>query len=101
MGFLVRFFCCIFILGISLLAYVSKHNGLTERRMRVPLLAKELQAIDEENVRLMFAIEKFENPLHLMELARKSEFSHLKHPLETEIIIVDMCRTSKDEQDVP
>lgn len=89
MGFLVRLFCCIFILGMSLLAYVSKHNVLTERRMRVPILAKELQAIDEENVRLRFAIEKFESPLHLMELARKPEFSHLKHPLISEIIIVD------------
>lgn len=92
MGFLVRLFCCIFILGISLYAYVSKHNVLTQRRMLVPILAKECQAIDEENVRLQFAIEKFENPLHLMELARKPEFSHLKHPLITEIITVDTSR---------
>lgn len=62
---------------------------LTERRMRVPILAKELQAIDEENVRLRFAIEKFENPLNLMEIARKPEFSHLKHPLISEIIVVE------------
>lgn len=71
------------------MAYVSKHNVLTERRMRVPILAKELQAIDEENVRLRFAIEKFENPLNLMEIARKPEFSHLKHPLISEIIVVE------------
>lgn len=58
--------------------------------MRVPILSKELQAIEEENVRLRFAVEKFENPLHLMELARKPEFSHLNHPLVTEIIIVDI-----------
>lgn len=90
MDFVVRLFCCIFILGISLFAYVSKHNVLTERRMRVPILAKELQAIEEENVRLSFAIEKFENPLHLMELARKPEFSHLKHPLVTEVVTVEL-----------
>ncbi|MCE5295319.1 MAG: hypothetical protein LLF94_12005 [Chlamydiales bacterium] len=89
MFFLIRLFCCIFILGISLFAYVSKHNTLTERRMRVPILSKELQAIEEENVRLTFAIEKFENPIHLMELARKPEFSHLKYPLSTEIITVE------------
>lgn len=98
MGFLVRLFCCIFILGITLFAYVSKHNVLTERRMRVPMLAKELQALDEENVRLRFAIEKFENPLHLMELARKPEFSHLKHPMSTEIITVDMAATLEQEK---
>ena len=68
---------------------------LTERRMRVPILSKEFQAIDEENVRLRFAIEKFENPLHLMELARKPEFSHLKHPLVTEIVIVDASNSDE------
>jgi hypothetical protein len=94
MGFLVRLFCCIFILGISLFAYVSKHNVLTEKRMRVPLLAKELQAVDEQNVRLRFSIEKFESPLHLMELVRKPEFSHLKHPVWTDIIVV-----GKEEED--
>ncbi|MBS0634741.1 MAG: hypothetical protein JSR37_04690 [Verrucomicrobia bacterium] len=89
MSFVIRLFCCIFILGVTLFAYVSKHNVLTERRMRTPLLAKELQAIEEENVRLRFAIEKFENPIHLMELARKPEYSHLKHPLVSDIVIVE------------
>lgn len=65
--------------------------------MRVPILSKELQAIEEENVRLLFAVEKFENPLHLMELARKPEFSHLKHPLVTEIIIVDIAKQEETE----
>ncbi len=88
MGFLVRLFLCIFILGITLYAYVSKHNALTERRILVPMIAKELQAVEEENVRLKFSIEKFENPVHLMELSRKPEFSHLKHPLESDIIII-------------
>ena len=41
-------------------------------------------------MRLSFAIEKFENPLHLMELARKPEFSHLKHPLVTEVVTVEL-----------
>ncbi len=89
MEFLVRLFCCIFILGISLFAYVSKHNVLTERRILVPQLAKELERQEEENVRIQFAIEKFENPIHLMELARKPEFSHLKHPSVNDIIIIE------------
>lgn len=95
MYLVIRLFCCIFILGITLFAYVSKHNVLTERRMRVPMLAKELQQQEEENVRLSFAIEKFESPLHLMELARNPEFSHLKHPVVTDIIIVE--KASRDE----
>ena len=95
MHLLLRLFCCIFILGITLYAYVSKHNVLTERRMRTPLLAKELKLQEEENVRLSFAIDKFESPIHLMELARSAEFSHLKHPYVTEIIIVE--KRAQDE----
>lgn len=90
MAFLIRLFCCITILGLTLLGLVSRHNMLTEARMKLPLLAKELQRVEEENVRLKFQLEKFENPLHLMELARKPEYSHLKHPLMTDIIIVEI-----------
>lgn len=90
MGYLVRIFLCVLILGVTLYAYVRKHNVLTEARMRVPKLQQELALVQEENVRLGFAIEKFENPLHLMELARKPEFSHLKHPYSTDIIVVEL-----------
>lgn len=90
MAFLVRLFVCIAICGISLYAYVNKHNALTMVRMRVPIVAKELALVEEENVRLQFAIEKFENPLHLMELARKPEFAHLKHPYVQDILSVDI-----------
>lgn len=90
MAFLFRLFVCIALCGISLYAYVNKHNALTMVRMRVPIAAKELALVEEENVRLQFAIEKFENPLHLMELARKPEFAHLKHPYVQDILSVDM-----------
>ena len=95
MAFLLRFFVCIAICGISLYAYVDKHNALTRKRMQLPISTKELALVEEENVRLQFAIEKFENPLHLMELARKPEFSHLKHPFVKDIICVDLDHDDK------
>src|SRR5438128_2690682 len=101
MAFLIRLFLCILILGVTLYAYVSKHNVLTEARMRVPKLQQELQSIEEENVRLSFAIEKFENPLHLMELARKPEFSHLKHPYITDIVVVELERQKLERPKEP
>ena len=54
--------------------------------MQVPKLERKLKAIQEENTRLEFAIEKFENPINLMELSRKPEYSHLKHPIISDII---------------
>lgn len=68
---------------------------LTEVQMRLPVYAKELQICQEENVRLQFAIEKFENPLHLMELARKPEFSYLKQPYTRDIIYLQL---DKDDE---
>ena len=59
--------------------------------MGVPELAKELHRLEEENQRLQCEIEKFENPLHLMTLARKAEFAHLKHPTLLDIITVTPC----------
>jgi hypothetical protein len=86
MAFISRLFFCVLIVGAALYAYVHKHNALIEMRIRLPLLSRELQAIEEENVRLQFAIEKFENPLHLMEIAREPQYAYLKHPLITDII---------------
>ncbi|MBS0654771.1 MAG: hypothetical protein JSR46_03255 [Verrucomicrobia bacterium] len=94
MAFLVRLFLSVLIVGTALYSYVDKHNRLTEMRIRLPLLAKELQAIEEENVRLAFCVEQFENPLHLMEIARKPQYAHLKHPLTTDIITIELSHGS-------
>ena len=82
----IQLLVCVVIVGVALLAYVERQNELTKMRMQVPLLTKKLQAIVEENTRLQFEIEKFENPINLMELARQPQFGHLKHPLVTDII---------------
>lgn len=86
----MRLFLAVLIVGTALYSYVHKHNRLTEMRIRLPLLARELQAVEEENVRLTFSIEQFENPLHLMEIARKPQYAHLKHPLMTDIITIEL-----------
>lgn len=76
----LRFFLCIFIAGIALFAYIDKQNELTELRLALPALAKNVRSIQEENTRLKYEIESFESPIHLMELMRKPEFGHLKYP---------------------
>lgn len=56
--------------------------------MQIPLKQKELQKIEQINTRLQFDIDAFENPLHLMQMAREEKFQHLKYPLSNEIITV-------------
>ncbi len=86
LGIFIRFLFCILILGIFLYAYISKQNEIVELRLQIPAVAQELEVVEQENVRLQFEIDQFENPIHLMELSRKPEYSHLKHPFVNEII---------------
>jgi hypothetical protein len=86
--FLIKIGVCLMVFALCLYSYIDKQNQLTKMRMEIPHLAKEIKAIKEENTRLQYEIDQFESPAHLMELARSSEFSHLKHPLLKEILTV-------------
>jgi hypothetical protein len=86
----VRIVFCILTLGVFLYAYINKQNSITELRLQIPIASKELQAVEQENTRLQFEIDQFENPQHLMELSSQPEFSHLKHPLVNEIITLEV-----------
>lgn len=76
----LRIFICIFAVGLTLFGYIEKQNELTELRLAIPALAKEVKGLQEENTRLTFEIEQFESPINLMEILRQPEFNHLKYP---------------------
>lgn len=86
---LIRLFICILAAGLTLFAYIEKQNELTELRLAIPQLTKEVAALREDNVRLKYEIERFESPLHLMELMRGPEYSHLKFPYIDQEIFID------------
>lgn len=81
---------CILILSVTLFFYIEKRNRLTALRIEIPRLTKELNEEKEENIRLALELERFENPLHLMELARDPHFGHLKNPYLDDILIVQL-----------
>lgn len=95
-GIFLRLLACIAVVGASLFIYIDFLNTVTELRLAIPDLAKEVKDIQEENQRLRYDIDNFENPLHLMELARKPEFSHLKHPSTNEILIISEKSQGKE-----
>jgi hypothetical protein len=86
---LVSVLICIAIAWGTLYRYIEKQNELTELRLAIPALSKEVKALHEENQRLKYEIDQFESPIHLMELARKPEFSHLKYPTVREIVVLE------------
>ena len=88
LGIFYRIFVCIVTLGVFLYAYIIKQNQITELRLQIPVAKRALQVVNEENVRLQYEIDQFENPLNLMELAKLPQFSHLKYPLVSEIITI-------------
>ncbi len=87
-GLLLKLGICLGVLGLCLYSYLETQNELTQLKIRIPDVEKEIKIVREENRRLAYEIDQFENPAHLIELAHHPEFSHLKHPLLREILTV-------------
>lgn len=87
-GLLFRLLICIFALGGFLYTYIDKQNDLTELKMEIPELAKQLRRLEEENDQLCLEIERLENPSRLIELLRKKEYSHLHYPYVNEVVVL-------------
>ena len=90
LGLVARIFLCLFLVVFLLYRYIDGQNQVMELRLQVPALTREIRELKARKTRLSFEVESFENPVHLMELARKPEYGHLKHPLEPDIMIVEM-----------
>lgn len=67
---------------------VQRQNALLEVGKAIPQLTKEVKALQEENRRLKYSVESFENPIHLIELSRSPEYGHLKYPYVEDIVII-------------
>ncbi len=85
-GFFVRSIICILFFGFCLYSYLDMQNEVTELRIRVPHLTREVRRIEEENTHLQFEIEAFESPENLMRIAQRSEFSHLRFPFSQDVL---------------
>ncbi len=79
---------CLLFFAICLYSYLDMQNQLTELRIHIPQLSCELKRVQEENVRLQFAIQQFESPENLLSLARDKAFAHLKFPSLKEVVTV-------------
>ena len=85
---IIRLFACLFAFSLCLYAYMDKQNELTEMRIALPVLNKKVKALQEENIRLQYEVDRFKSPAHLMELARHPEFGYLKYPLLKDVVML-------------
>jgi hypothetical protein len=93
---LIRLGICVSVFGVLLFFYLERQNELTHLKIQLPKLEKETAETTEENRRLRYEIDQFENPSHLIELAHRPEFGHLKYPLLKEILTVPEAIASKN-----
>lgn len=85
---IVRLLICICAAGVALYAYIDKQNSLTELRIAIPSLDKQVKEIQIENVRLQYEVERMESPDRLLKIADQPEYSSLRYPYENEIIFL-------------
>lgn len=85
---LLQFALCLVVFGSCLYLYLDTQNELTHLKIRLPEIEKEIKLAREENRRLAYEIDQFENPTRLIEFAHNPEFAHLKHPMLKEIMTV-------------
>ena len=85
---LFRLGVCLAATGFCLYSYLESQNGLTQFKIKIPEIDKEIRLIREENKRLSYEIDEFLSPSHLIEMAHRPEFSHLKHPLLKDVLTV-------------
>lgn len=82
---IVKVGLCLFAFGICLYQSIDKVNTLTHLQMQIPMLAKELKLLQEENTKLQYEIDAFASPQHLLELLRQDAYAHLKHPYASQV----------------
>ncbi len=88
---------CLLVFGLCLYSYMDKQNELTSLKIELPKIAKEINDTKEEIKKMKYEIEMFESPAHLMELVRKPEFGHLKHPFVDDVLTLPQGVALKEE----
>lgn len=85
---LFKILLCLFGAGFTLYISIGEQNRLMNLRRAIPPIDKEVRALEEENHRLQYMIDRFEDPAHLLELLREPRYGHLRYPLEEEVIVL-------------
>ena len=85
---LLRLSFCFAVFGFCLYSYLEMQNHLTHLKIKLPDVDQATRLIREENRRLSYEVDQFQSPSHLIELAHRPEFSHLKHPILQEVLTV-------------
>ena len=76
----IPFVYCVVVAVILMGLYISRHNQLTEWRIRALTLEKEMRSEEAENRRLQLQLSEFVSPVRLEEIGKKVQYAHLHQP---------------------
>jgi len=85
---LTKLLVCFFVTSCFLYLYLKEQNRLMQMRMMIAEMESELSQIEEKNRKLQFEIDSLGKPQFLMSLLNRVEFSHLKHPLSSQVCFI-------------
>ncbi len=85
---LFRVMICLATFGLGLYLYIDKLNEQTAVRFKIPAIEKEIEELSQKNIQLAYQLENFNDPQHLLELAKQPEYSHLKFPFMKEVMVI-------------
>ena len=86
----VPFVYCVMLTAVLVGLYISRHNRLTELRIRTISLEKELRIEEAEARRLELQLALFLSPVRLEEIARKVQYAHLRQPSVDELLEIEV-----------
>lgn len=81
-----RLLFCIAACAFFLYRLVDDQNQITKVEMLLPRLISEVEEIREKNAQLKLRVEQMENPLALLQMAKKKEYSDLVEVVETDVL---------------
>ena len=85
----IPFVYCVVLTALLVGLYISRHNQLTELRIRTLSLEKEVRVEEAEARRLELELALFLSPVRLEEIARKVQYAHLRQPSRDELLEIE------------
>lgn len=70
-------------------SYLTQQNDLTEMRMEIPELMRDMESLRQEIAVLEYQVEAFQNPRNLLQIAMQNQYRHLKLPRLQEVAFLD------------
>lgn len=85
---LIQFWISLSIVGLALYLYVDQKNELIRLQMEIPVVEKELKGVLEENIRLRYRIQQFQDPQKLLELHSHPPYASMKYSSVDQVLIL-------------